>query len=866
MNMQKLLLTIGLICICGFCVHASVPQTINKTIKRSIMKQEIRDKWMFRQEGSTNQYSAEVPGCAHTDLMKNGIIADPYYGINEQSLQWIGEKNWIYETTFNVSTDILKKDSVELVFEGLDTYAMVTLNDCVILKANNMFRTWRVQCKQLLLPQNNRLSIRFRNVFEENLPKYHSAPYVLQAYGNNDQADIKIAMYSRKAQFHYGWDWGPRLITCGIWRPVYLEGWNNFKIADVHIQQKDVTAENATIISVINIQSSKKQTVDISIAMDKMRLNSKQVKLQPGANTVNLSSLLLYPNLWWTNGLGSHSLYHYRVEIADDAGNMDYYSTPIGVRSLEVVRDKDSMGISMLIKLNGVPVFMKGANYIPQDNFQNRVTKAKYEFMIKSAADANMNMLRVWGGGIYEDNLFYELCDQYGILVWQEMIFACAMYPADSEFLENVRQEVVDNVKRIRNYSCVAMYCGNNENEAGWFQWGWKELYNETVQRNFEKNAYKLFYKVIPSALREADSTRYYHPTSPIAGIKGVANNEGDIHYWGVWHGKEPFESYNSNIARFVSEYGFQSYPELSTVAKYAAPEKRELHSDVMLSHQRCMADERKDKEYGNRLIQTYMDKWYRTPKDFNSYLYVSQVLQAEGVKLAMEAHRRAKPFCMGSLYWQIDDCWPVASWSSIDYYGRWKALHYAARKSFASILISPVLSDSELKIFIVNDSLKNIDANLDVSILDFNGANIYNQVIEVQLQSNSSSLGLSIPREVFSKEKSLSRMVCVCSLSQKNNILADAINYFTLPKLLDLEKPLIKYSIQSSVSGFSVTLKTNTLAKNVYVICADDRSFLSDNYFDLIPGKDKTINVTTSLTQKEFEESLKIMSLVDSY
>ena len=446
--------------------------------KNQMVKVEIRDHWMFQQENHGTRYPAEVPGCIHTDLMRNKLIPDPFVGTNEESLQWIGEKNWIYATTFDIQVEILNKETIELVFNGLDTYAEVTLNDSLILKADNMFRIWRIDCRRLLREQANHIIVRFKNVFDENLPKHGAAPFELQAFANNDQADVKIAMYSRKAQFHYGWDWGPRLITCGIWRPVYIEAWNKFKIQDVHIQQKNVSSAGADIISVINILSTREQTVSTSIFLDSMKLIKETLNLKPGINKLTSKCHCDRPQLWWTNGLGTQKLYDYQFCVKDDTGYQDVYSTKIGIRSVEVVREKDSLGTSMVIRLNGVPVFMKGANYIPQDNFQNRVTQERCEHIVRSAAEANMNMLRVWGGGIYEDDQFYEQCDRYGILVWQEMIFACAMYPGDSAFLANVRQEVLDNVIRLRNHACIAMYCGNNENEVAWRQWGWKEKYD----------------------------------------------------------------------------------------------------------------------------------------------------------------------------------------------------------------------------------------------------------------------------------------------------------------------------------------------------------------------------------------------------
>jgi beta-mannosidase len=831
-----------------------------------MMKIEIRDHWKFKQENTEKWYSAEVPGCVHTDLMKNTLIPDPFVGTNEQSLQWIGEKNWIYETTFDVPAEILNKESVELVFDGLDTYAAVTLNDSLILNANNMFRTWRIDCRKILLEHGNHIVVRFKNVFDETLPKYKAAPFELQAFPNNDQADVKIAMYSRKAQFHYGWDWGPRLITCGIWRPMYVEGWSKFKIQDVHIQQKNVSSIGADIVSIINIHSAKVQTVSASLDLDSLNVVTKVLNLKPGINKVQLNSHLANPQLWWTNGLGSQKLYNYQLAVTDDSGSRDVYSIKIGIRSIEVVREKDSQGTSMMVRLNGIPVFMKGANYIPQDNFQNRVTKERCEHIVRSAAEANMNMLRVWGGGIYEDDQFYDLCDRYGILLWQEIMFACAMYPGDDEFIENVRREVIDNIIRLRNHACVALYCGNNENEVAWEQWGWKEKNNKKAQRVFEQNAEKLFYNVIPSAIREADSTRYYHPTSPSAGYKKISANDGDIHYWGVWHGKELFETYTTTLARFISEYGFQSYPELSTIAQYAKPEDRTLHSEIMLSHQRCMADERRDKEYGNRLIQWYMDRWYRTPKDFASYVYVSQVLQAEGVKIAMEAHRRAMPFCMGSLYWQIDDCWPVASWSSIDYYGRWKALQYTAQHSYAPILVSSVFSKDDMKVYLVSDKREKIDALLDATVMDFDGKVVFQKSIPVFVKPNQAEIAAVFSMSQLVSNLDKSRLVFVCSLKKGDTLLAEDISYFTTPKDLDLKQPKYSKNITKTDSGFSIELSANTLAKNVYLICSDNTGLFNDNYFDIIPGIPRTIKIRTQLQQKEFEQSLKIISLADSY
>ena len=600
--------------------------------------------------------------------------------------------------------------------------------------------------------------------------------------------------------------------------------------------------------------------------MDSIRLNAEERRLEKGLNRITVKGHLDRPELWWTNGLGGQYLYRYTARVETAGMVADEYSARIGVRSLEIVREKDASGTSFFVRLNGVPVFMKGANYIPQDNFQNRVTPEHYEHIIRSAAEVHMNMLRLWGGGIFEDDMFYDTCDRYGILVWHDMQFACAMYPADAAFLQNVRQEITDNVTRIRNHPSLALYCGNNENAVCWHGFGWRQLYPPEIQARHERDVQALFGETIPQALKEADPTRYYHPTSPNAGFDNVGYGEGDIHYWGVWHGKEPFETYPEHIARFVSEYGFQSYPELSTVRKFTDAPDRHLHSEAMLAHQRCMADERRDREYGNRLIQTYLDRWYRTPKDFESYLYVSQVMQAEGVKVGMDAHRRAMPYCMGSLYWQIDDCWPVASWSSIDYFGRWKALHYTARRIFAPVIVSPVVGDNETQFYIVSDRREPLTASLEIAVLDFSGEEISRKVLPVTVEANTSGVYVTLTRQELTGGKDDAQLLVVARLTSGGGMVAENLSYFRLPRDLKLSPPNIATRVTKSTGGCSLQLVSQSLARSVMLACGDDAGFFSDNYFDLLPGQTKTVEYRTALDEKSVQQQLKVISLIDSW
>ncbi len=798
--------------------------------------------------------------------MNNKLIPDPFFGTNEADLQWIGKKDWLYRATFDVPADLLGKNNIDLVFKGLDAYADVYLNGSLILRADNMFREWKVPVGSLLKETGNKMVIRFRSVFEVDMPKLETAPFRLLDQPNNDQSDTMLAMYARKAQYEYGWDWGPRLITCGIWKNIYVEGWDDFKLDNVQIVQSNVSKDSADISSVFNITVDKGTVADLNVVVDGKAYAHKKVTLTPGKNSVGLAFVLERPNLWWTNGLGTHYLYDFNCEVMDSSGVSDSKDYKIGIRSLEVVRRKDSYGISFYVKLNGVPVFMKGANYIPQDNFLNRVTPARYEHMIRSAAEAHMNILRVWGGGIYEKNEFYNLCDSNGILVWQEFMFACAMYPSDPAFLGNVREEAIQNVVRLRNHACIALFCGNNEDVVGWYQWGQKQQYPDNIQHEFESDMHELYNVLLPDVVKEYDRGTYYHYTSPSAGFNNVPPSDGDIHYWGVWHGHEPFSSFNTNLARFVSEYGFQSYPQMSTIDKFAAPQDRELHSTVMLSHQRCMADNRKDKEYGNRLIQAYMERHFRQPKDFPSYVYVSQVLQAEGDKIAMEAHRRNMPYCMGSMYWQIDDCWPVASWSSIDYYGNWKALQYYAEREYRTFLISQVASGDSVEFYIVSDSLAPVAARLEVRVVNFDGKVVSSMKFPVNVDPDSSRIYASVAKDDLVRGADESKIVLISRLVSGDKVLTDNTYLFKEPKDLELQKPDIKVTALKNEEGYALSLTADRFATDVCLSCEHHGGFFTDNYFDLFPGETKTVEFRTKEDIGDIVKQVSIMSLVDSY
>jgi beta-mannosidase len=836
-----------------------------KTIK-------LNQGWQFRQAGDTAWHPATVPGTVHTDLYHNGMIEDPFFRTNEKNLQWIDKVDWEYQTIITADKDLLKNENIELVCEGLDTYAEVYLNDSLILTTDNMFREWRAECKSCLKEGGNKLRIYFRSPVKEDLPKLEKLGYQLPAV--NDQSengglgDKKISPFARKAGYHYGWDWGPRFVTSGIWRPVYLQSWDRAKITAMQIVQKQVLAEKALFEGVFEIQATNKQKALLSIFNDdtSVQLANIEIELLAGLNRVTVDFEIKNPRLWWTNGLGKAHLYKISGRLATGDDSIDQLTTHIGIRTLKLVQEKDTAGKTFYFELNGIPLFIKGANYIPNDNFLPSVSTGEYEEVIQAAVDVKMNMLRVWGGGIYENDIFYNLCDKNGILVWQDFMFACAMYPGDDAFIENVKQEAIQNVKRLRNHPCIALWCGNNEIDAAWGYgtdggWGWKEEFSKAIQDKMWNDYRTLFHRILLEIIKQYDDKTAYWPSSPMAGPDERAFYEatsGDIHYWGVWHGSEPFETFKLKIGRFMSEYGFQSFPEFNTVKTYTIPEDWDIRSEVMDAHQRS--------GIGNELIKKYMKWYYKNPRDFESFLYMSQVLQAEGVKMAIEAHRRKKPFCMGSLYWQLNDCWPAASWSSIDYYRRWKALHYFVKKAYHDILVSPTEDDGILSVWIISDKTDAVDLKLNINLMDLAGNILFRREMPVSIPGNSSQCFFKTDSGELLKGMDRDKIFLWVKVYQGANMVSSNSYYFVPVKKIKFPKPGISTTVEKVEQGYVIKLKTDHLAKNTWLYMEDSEGFFSDNYFDLIPGEIYTVYYFTQEKLIDFENKLKIRSVADSY
>ncbi len=813
----------------------------------------LRGPWSFRRVPGTGADAnanalragvdewmpATVPGCVHLDLLEAEKIGDPFVGQSEADQQWIDKCGWEYRTSFEVGDADWPRQRLDLVWKGIDTYADVSLNGVPILAASNMFREWRVDARALVRKGENTLVVRFRSPIVEGKAAYDRLDHVLPA--TNDQALPMVSMFTRKAPYHYGWDWGPRLVTSGIWRPVLLEAWDDARIDDVQFVQTALTDEKAALRVTATVVATQSAVARLTLALaGGPALGDIEARLQPGTNVLETQVTIDRPRRWWPNGLGAPHLYEVECRLAVEDADRDGRRVRIGLRTVEVVHRSDDAGKSFTICVNGAPVFMKGANYIPPDSFPSRVTDERYRWLVRSAADANMNMLRVWGGGIYEDDRFYDLCDELGILVWQDFMFACSMYPGDEAFVENVRHEAIENVRRLRNHACLALWAGNNEIEVAWARWGWqgKLGLSESSQERMWSDYKRLFHDLLPQIVALHDPARFYTRSSPSANDDRVVPDTpgfGDMHYWGVWHAEKPYAAYGENVSRFMSEYGFQSFPERATVARYAEPADWRIDSPVMLAHQRHPR--------GNELIRTYMERDFHTPKDFDSFLYVSQVLQAMIIQYAAEVHRRRWPYNAGSLYWQLDDCWPVASWSGIDYFGRWKALHYFARRFFAPVLVTAADEGGVVRVYLISDRREAAAIRLVLRVVDFDGREAWRRESDVTLAANASEeyFAAAVPELVGLAEPS--RTVLVAEAFEGPVRLSRALHYFVATKNLDLPAPELALETLRADGRLSVRVRASKLARYVRLATDAADGMFSDNYFDLLPGEVVTVD-----------------------
>ena len=834
--------------------------------------------WQFRIAGNSDRselkewHPAQVPGVVHTDLLHNKLIPDPFDRNNEFHLQWVGLADWEYQTTFQVDTSALTHEHIDLVFEGLDTYADVYLNEQTILHCDNMFRRWRIPAKTLLKAGPNTLRIEFHSAVEKMLPYVKSLPYVLPSisthnFGNEE--GIATAPYTRKAPYNYGWDWGPRFLTEGIWKSVRLESWDTLRIENFHIHQQNINTDIANVTAELDIETGRATTATLGLAHDELSASqmtdeSQTLQLNAGINHISVPVRIISPKLWYPVGYGPQNRYRFSASIKFGREVVARAETRTGLRSIELRRVADQWGKSFEFVVNGISVFAKGADVIPFDSFPNRVTPEIHRKILQSARNAHMNMVRQWGGGYYESDDFYDICDELGIMVWQEFMFGGDMVPGDVAFQENVRQEAIDQIKRLRDHPSIVIWCGNNEVETGWHHWGDRQEFKESISAEQRERVWQdyviLFADILKSTVAQYADPTPYTPSSPSANFEEVPDNQhnGDMHYWQVWHAQAPASDYTEQFPRFMSEFGFQSFPEMRTIRSFAKPEDFDIRSTVMQAHQKNKG--------GNERILTYMLREYRQPKDFESYVYLSQVQQAEIIKIGAEHLRRQRPRTMGSLYWQLNDCWPVASWASIDYFGRWKALHYYARRFYDDLLISPFLHDDKVDVYVVSDKLQPLSGMIRMRLLDFSGNVLLEQSKEVQIPAQSSAIYFTVDKTTWTAKGDPRRSFLVFDLAVDKKNVSRNLVFFDVTHNLELPAPDIETAVGESGGEYTVSLKSPKLARNVYLSFGNLDVEVSDNYFDILPGEPATVRIKTSATLEVLKSELKSTSLTDAF
>ena len=797
--------------------------------------------WRMREADSQTWHSAHVPGSVYADLMADGTMPDPFWRENELDAFERMKKDYVYQRTFTVTEAQLAHAHVELVCEGLDTLAHVSLNGREIAFADNMHITWVWDVKEQLHAGENTLEIRFDS------PILYCAKKAEEAPGWESSDATPGFRHLRKAHCMFGWDWGPRLPDAGIWRPIFLRTWDAARL------------ENAMML-----QAHHDGVVDVTIRPEiagesawsaEITAPDGEVMIIPETTAAEQVIAIQNPQLWWPNGLGKQPLYRVTVRLA--AG--DTRTWRIGLRTMTVSREKDEWGEEFCHVVNGMKVFAMGADYIPEDNIFARVTPERTRRLLEDCKAANFNAIRVWGGGYYPDDAFYDICDELGLLVWQDLMYACAFYDLTPDFERSIRVETQQNVARLRHHASLALICGNNEMEmfmAGANSalinhrtWEFVPTYPHHIT-----DYVKMFEYILPAIVKETAPQTYWWPASPSSGGNFDAPNDenrGDNHYWDVWHGEKPFTEYRKFFFRYASEFGFQSFPCLKSVEQFTLPDDRNIFSRVMERHQRNQA--------ANGKILSYLSQTFRYPNSFNDLLYASQLMQAEAIRYGVEHWRRNRGRCMGAIIWQLNDIWPVASWASIDYYGRWKALHYAAKRFFAPVMISaeeegelsqnpkineyhPAPLEKSFRLNVCNETLRDVTGEVVWALRTPDGA-----IVRQNQQT------LTIPAmsakwldKVNCADASLTGHYVSFAFVVDDVAVSEGACIFCAPKHFEFVDPRLTVE----TCGDTLVVTSHAYAKQVWLESEDADLLLDDNAFDMNPGT-KVVRVVKGTAEK---------------
>lgn len=816
---------------------------------------KLNGNWELRSEEGEMLCPVEVPGTVVSGLYAAGKIEHPYYRENEYEIREMFWKDYQFVRSFTVSREFLGQKELTLVCEGLDTLAQILINGKELASTDNMHRTYRFPIKEYVHEGENEICIIFRSVlrFIENYPYQENKTIQYVPCGA-----MKGNQLVRKGHSMFGWDWGPQLVDAGIWRDIYIEGNSTAKIEDVWIRQyhkKDGSVRIFTTVTVSGQTAGEAVTVALAeknaaagsapVAVARAGRSEKKAAGNTGAVIYEAEIVVENPKLWWPNGYGEQPLYQLSVSVVSDkegamADNSAGHTVEktIGLRTLTISQEADEWGNEFAFIINGVKIFTRGGNYIPEDAVYPWIRKEQQDYLLKCCVRAHFNCVRVWGGGYYPSDAFYDLCDEYGLIVWQDLMYACNVYDVTDDFAETVRQETIDNVRRIRHHASLGLWCGNNEIESAWHHWG--DFQKESMY--LRADYIKLFEDLLPRTVREADDMTFYWHSSPSSGgcfDDPDSDRRGDVHYWDVWHGQKPFSDYQKYYFRFCSEFGFQSFPCLKTIETFTVEKDRNIFSKVMESHQK------NDSANGKMLY--YLSENFKYPKDFKSLLYVSQVLQGMAIKSGVDHWRRNRGRCMGTLYWQINDNWPVASWAGIDYYGRWKALHYMAAKFYAPVAVSIQKTQDSVSVWLENETFAEQGCSAVLRVRDMGFHVLREWKADAQVDKFSAGELIHCP---FQQEFVGTGFADADNLFlEAEVVLADGTVLTDTDTLmpykhLELPRPHFSVEVGETEGYFEIAVRSDAFAPFVELDFADADVIFSDNFFTITNEKQVVIRL----------------------
>lgn len=813
-------------------------------------------KWRASDEDANQLHNGIVPGSVMTDMLRDGLMQDPFWRTNEYTAKQLSRREYTYIKTFAATDEMLCAKQATLVFEGLDTLATVTLNDKKLINCDDMHRTYTIDVTGMLEKENT-LIVHFASplAFIENADKNGDIRYASTGCQRGNGA-------LRKAHYMFGWDWGPQLPDAGIWRNVYINFCNNAHIEDVRIRQSHSNSKVTLDIeqACVNVSGAALTAQYTLTAPDGTRL------VVDGAAHGHTEMCVENPQLWWPNGYGAQPLYTLQATLFADGKEADSRSYTLGLRTITVCTDADEWGNQFAFVINGQKIFAMGANYVPEDNLLGRLSKQRSERLVADCAKANFNCIRVWGGGYYPEDYFYDACDKYGILVWQDLMFACNVYDLNDTFEANILAETADNVRRIRHHACLGLWCGNNEMEWGWATWGRLEGHRPKYKADY----IKIFEMLLPRQTQKYDDQTFYWLSSPSSGGSFDDPNDfdrGDNHYWEVWHSNKPFTEYRDFHFRFCSEFGFQSFPHKKTIDSFSLPQDRNIFSEVMESHQK--------NGLANTKIFSYISGYYKYPNGMDNIAYISQILQLKAIQYGVEHWRRNWGRCMGSIYWQLNDCWPVASWASVDYNGRWKALHYGAKRFYARFMATACEKEefsTEIDYYIHNESFHARKATLTVRLFDTALNTLYTQSTDVTANAFETKCALSVNYAGQLTDEDMKKCCAAeYTLTEEGVCVSRGTSMFTRPKYFDYKTPHYTADITDAGESFAVHIGADTFANYVELYFENVDAVFSDNYFDITSRNGVTVYVgknqlDKSVTAEKLMQELHIKSVADSF